>query len=1126
MNGIILALNMNGGADGDAGIDYACSDRLDCLPVLRWASHAGTLISRSDGLIPDFLGNIPTSLVGMLVGGGNGMWGTAAWLANAGESDKALDAFGSFVDRFTGAFHRLAFLDSFLGWLVGIPMLIALCLDLWGRWARSGARSGELARRFGALTVSVCLLFAMGSGATATGDGSTPGFMSPWWMARTAVNATSDAADHINEVIRDVKEDVGLGLASDKTENLLSCRRYLNALDNGSAVSGKANDYAGALNSMWEETGLRIWIRSTFGEGSGGTDVFCRALESRVGATAEEMASITRQGMNQADKGNGNNRTLDWKAPAWWPNLADIPGSGGFKWPWDNDDANSDTGEGTATSKQLDRILTVFDVCGMKESGKIYVKPGFNFPQAIKGSSRTDAGTRDRDDRHKGADGPTGLTLASCQAMLTGYDWDDDSGDYFIVDEKGDIITSDDKGKEIANLTQLFDLNTKNTDLNATITAHGGGELKDRLAAAQLIRAQHGDASVADILPAFMFLLSGLVALFLWGAVGGLARIVAYGMVSVLAMSLYLALFILAVAPDKGRQAVRGSLAKMCGMVVGPTLISAVLSLGSALIVCTYAALNAIGADGSSSGGLGALCAVALFAPIGYLMFIRWLCMSVWRIGDPLSWPGLSQMMGFGKMMGDGLKTVAGGIAGGVGALVGGAGVMGALGAGLNAAGHGRGVFASFMGGRRDGQWEKWREGRTGQGGAPGTGPASEADRAAGDKAAEENGASDTAPKPDGFDPGIDPSSGERYTFTQGEYETMRARRRRILRAEARRKGLHGAEARNYVEHAMHSADVDAAIRQDAQALHDTPGMGGVFDAARQAAGGDDYEIAPFRSKTLDKVSAKAAKVTQAAADSKGGQAVRGVVAGAADLAHEAIPAAQEGMAPLLGVPAQMGAALAGVPGLAGDAAAGLGRVIADSPFGRTLAPITAPVAAAAGALAPKAAHAAATGVGAAAQATARFAAAHPKTTAVAGAIAATAIAPVGLPALIAGGVAGRMASGMAAPEARRAAADRARAAFTPVAHAADRAEAVVHAATVPVAAAFGEAATAAHKARAEALNRKGGGAAERVTPTTFDAARTLDMPDMGWNTEDMDARDTEVLGDDWRKWADDHAGA
>ena len=1135
MNGVILALNTpSAGADtGGMGLDWLCSDRLDCLPVLRWASHAGTLVSRNDGLLPDFLGNIPTSLVGMLDGAGNGMWGTAAWLANGGEPEAALDTFGLWANRFTAAFHTLAFRDSFIGWLVGIPTLIALILGLWGRWARTGGRSGELARRVGALTVSVCLLYGMGAGAASSE--TTPGFMSPWWMARTAVHAVKDAGDTVTAAMLKLKNDAGVGLASKDDDDLLSCRRYLYALDQAALVDDGTNDYASALNSMWEETGLRVWIRSTFGEGEGGTTVFCRALESRVGASAQEMASITSEGAGRGD--TQQHHALDWRAPAWWPNLADIPGSGGFKWPWESEDANADSGEGTASSKQLDRILTVFDACGMRGDGTIYVRPGFNFPQAIEGSSRNDAGVRDRDTAHENADdSPTGLTLASCQAMLTGWDWDDESDDYFIVDDQGELDRDDTKGEEVANLVQLFDLNTKNTNLNATITANGGGTLKERLAAVQLIRAQHGDASVADILPAFMFLLSGLVALLLWGAVGGLARIVAYGMASVLALSLYLALFILAVAPDKGRRAVMGSLTKMAGMVVGPTIVSAVLSLGSVLIVCVYQVFHVLGADGSTAGGLGALCAIALFAPFGYLAFVRWLCVSVWRIGDPISLPGLSQMMGFGGMMSNGLKTVAGGVAGGVGALVGGAGVVGALGAGLGAVGHGGGVLSSFLHGRREGQWEQWRENRTGQGGAPGTGPASEADRAAADKAAEENGLPDgmgeetpdgDAPNADGFDPGIDPADGGRFTFTQGEYETMRARRRRILRAEARRMGLHGGEARNWVDHAMRSADVDATIRRDAQTLHDTPGMRGVFDEARRAAGGDDYEITPLRPKWFDTAGA------QDGADPKG---VRSVMADAADFAREAIPAAGAGVAPLLDAPMQMGAALAGVPRLASDTAAGLGRMVADSKVGRTLAPVTAPVAAAAGVLAPRAAHAAAALAPAAARGVARFAAAHPKTTMMAGALAATAIAPVGLPALIAGGVAGRTASGMATPEGRRAAAERARRAFAPVAHAADRTLAGVHAATVPVAAAVGEAAAAAHRARAEALDRKGGASAARVSAATLDADMWLEYgDDMGWTEADMDARDAEMLGttpdtpplgDGWRDWAERHPGA
>jgi len=155
----------------------ACGHGLDCLPVLRWASQAGSLTSRNDGILGNWnpmswVSNIQANLTGMLTGAGNGLWSAAAWMSNGAEPDAALAKFGPMANRVAGQVYVALFDPSSVGFFIAIPMLLVMVIGFCAAYTRQGWK--VFFKRFAALCVGFGLFFAMGATSAAHPDSDYP----------------------------------------------------------------------------------------------------------------------------------------------------------------------------------------------------------------------------------------------------------------------------------------------------------------------------------------------------------------------------------------------------------------------------------------------------------------------------------------------------------------------------------------------------------------------------------------------------------------------------------------------------------------------------------------------------------------------------------------------------------------------------------------------------------------------------------------------------------------------------------------------------------------------------------------------------------------------------------------
>ncbi|MFQ7494017.1 MAG: hypothetical protein ACLRL4_10565 [Bifidobacterium bifidum] len=213
---------------------------------------------------------------------GNGLWASAAWLAKISSGMDLSATFGPMSNRLAGNIYQALTSDML------VPSLIALIAIVSGITLVL-ARPGDtraLTKRLTAFSVGIALFFAMGSASTGAGAMvAMPG--SPWWLTQTVTGVVGQAGAGIMKTFNNGLDSAGTFLSSSNTDDKLSCRRYTAALHERSGQTDLTDFSKGvndpilvSLNRMWEETGLRIWARSQFGDGDNGLQTFCRVLET------------------------------------------------------------------------------------------------------------------------------------------------------------------------------------------------------------------------------------------------------------------------------------------------------------------------------------------------------------------------------------------------------------------------------------------------------------------------------------------------------------------------------------------------------------------------------------------------------------------------------------------------------------------------------------------------------------------------------------------------------------------------------------------------------------------------------------------------------------------------------
>lgn len=691
--------------DADAntgdGSTTVCN-QLDCLPILRWSNTIGGLTSRVDDVSlfnpRSWFEAMPANITGIFLSIGNNLWAAAATIERMADGSTAmLDSFGKMANRFTGAVW-----NSLSDWrILSMAIILVVGTSLW-RYVHNGT-----VQAFGQRMVALILGLAMFAtvGIASANNPETPATLTPYWMVTTTSKYIGDVAGSASDALVDKFDHGGTFLAHDYSKNttgdLLSCRNYLHELhvlnQKAAAIDNKSRDTVlTAMNTMWEETALRIYARTQYGPGENADQVFCRVSEYRAGVTAQNMAYITDQAVKD---GSNNKANVAWgddlgDAMAWHPDL----------WEADLDDKDS-----TKVANEdvfLDRWVTMWDVCGYgKQRNNLYARSGWAFVNSIEGSDRgVDESGAPSSDKNG-----TDLVMqcrAAIEAKTTKTGGLNSKLQPSAMSEnktscpkigRESVYCREQKGTasndfvSMKAITNKFNIRTDSNWRSLSQTNNNTTDENVINAAKRTLSYQQGKVTASELGASVVFSLSSIVNLLIWGVGFGLIKMLTLALACLVAAGgLWLGLLFYALSPDKGKRAVVNAAKRVGGMCAAGSVLGLVASTGCLFVMAAMAGLGLINGQGSTTGNTTLFAVASAVLPFVYLWAIRYICVNVWRIGDPFSGEGLFRMIGGQAIMG-GLKTLGGaalgGAAGAIGAAMGGGGVKDMLGAAAHGAG-------------------------------------------------------------------------------------------------------------------------------------------------------------------------------------------------------------------------------------------------------------------------------------------------------------------------------------------------------------------------------------------------------------------------------------------------------
>ncbi len=686
--------------DGDSNV---CSHGLDCLPILRWSNTIGGLTSRVDDVSlfnpRSWFEAVPANITGIFLSIGNNLWAAAATIERMADGSTAmLDSFGKMANRFTGAVW-----NSLSDWrILSMAIILVVGTSLW-RYIHNGT-----VQAFGQRMVALILGLAMFAtvGIASANNPEKPATLTPYWMVTTTSKYIGDVAGSASDALVDEFDHGGTFLAHDYSKNttgdLLSCRNYLHELhvlnQKAAAIDNKSRDTVlTAMNTMWEETALRIYARTQYGLGENADQVFCRVPEYRAGVTAQNMAYITDQAVNDGSN-NKANVARDGglgDAMAWHPDL------------WEADLDNKDSTKVANEDVFLDRWVTMWDVCGYgKQRNNLYARSGWAFVNSIEGSDRGVDKSGDPSSDKNGTD-----LVMQCRAAIEAKTDKKDANpnsklqpsamsenkpscpeigreSVYCREQKG---TASNDFVSMKAITNKFNIRTDSNWRSLSQTNNNTTDENVINAAKRTLSYQQGKVTASELGASVVFSLSAIVNLLIWGVGFGLIKMLTLALACLVAAGgLWLGLLFYALSPDKGKRAVVNAAKRVGGMCAAGSVLGLVASTGCLFVTAAMAGLGLINGQGSTTGNTTLFAVASAVLPFVYLWAIRYICVNVWRIGDPFSGEGLFRMIGGQAIMG-GLKTLGGaalgGAAGAIGAAMGGGGVKDMLGAAAHGAG-------------------------------------------------------------------------------------------------------------------------------------------------------------------------------------------------------------------------------------------------------------------------------------------------------------------------------------------------------------------------------------------------------------------------------------------------------
>ena len=696
-----VTLAKDAGANTGDGSTTVCN-QLDCLPILRWSNTIGGLTSRVDDVSlfnpRSWFEAVPANITGIFLSIGNNLWAAAATIERMADGSTAmLDSFGKMANRFTGAVW-----NSLSDWrILSMAIILVVGTSLW-RYVHNGT-----VQAFGQRMVALILGLAMFAtvGIASANNPETPATLTPYWMVTTTSKYIGDVAGSASDALVDEFDHGGTFLAHDYSKNatgdLLSCRNYLHELhvlnQKAAAIDNKSRDMVlTAMNTMWEETALRIYARTQYGPGENADQVFCRVPEYRTGVTAQDMAYITDQAVNDGSNNKANVARDDGlgDAMAWHPDL----------WEADLDDKDS-----TKVANEdvfLDRWVTMWDVCGYgKQRNNLYARSGWAFVNSIEGSDRgvDESGAPSSDKNgtdlvmqcRAAIEAKTTKTGGLNSKLQPSTMFENNTScpkigreSVYCREQKG---TASDDFVSMKAITNKFNIRTDSNWRSLSQTNNNTTDENVINAAKRTLSYQQGKVTASELGASVVFALSSIVNLLIWGVGFGLIKMLTLALACLVAAGgLWLGLLFYALSPDKGKRAVVNAAKRVGGMCAAGSVLGLAASTGCLFVTAAMAGLGLINGQGSTTGNTTLFAVASAVLPFVYLWAIRYICVNIWRIGDPFSGEGLFKMIGGQAIMG-GLKTLGGaalgGAAGAIGAAMGGGGVRDMLGAAAHGAG-------------------------------------------------------------------------------------------------------------------------------------------------------------------------------------------------------------------------------------------------------------------------------------------------------------------------------------------------------------------------------------------------------------------------------------------------------
>lgn len=710
-----------------------CSPYESCIPLIRWGDVTGPLASRSDSFLAGVVGTItaiPAQIAGSLLSFGNGLYKSAAELVmvSSGTKTSLTASLGPAMNKFVGNIYS-GITGSWA--LFGVIFMVAAIAGMVAVFRGAGTR--VLLQRLGAFLLGIALCISMGAMSVDHPDSPAPG--TPYWVATTVAKLTSELGNGVTSGITQTLENTTATntLAKSNTHDALSCQRYIsqkNGLmhfaEESAKTQGKTIDATvRMLNLMWQESGLRTWGNIQFGNTSFMPILFCRPLEAAAKIEGVKMAAIASSNLEGTAIDTGSTvTTLNGLAPAFNPSalVANKPGQ---QWHETSMD----------TTKSVDRYTTMWMACKIPQkngtiSGTWNWRYGMQFLNRVKGADKDGISSN-----------PSAKSV--CSAAFTGSNAEHNEG-FLISTTKED--NEDDKAaceaknrkseaqkyvaacaekRETDNETLLRALNSKfnlpeeinvtlkgisdgteakNSNWKYMITANNTLNQNKNAETLAAITALHGGYQFADLFAAFMFVLAGLVNFVIWGLLLSFIRI--FGTIAgflIAGPGLMGGFLIYALAPERGKKALKNSAVQLVAMCAVDSIVSLITAIVSTV---TMALMNAISAAMGDNISTTMVALEAIICPLGSLALLRYLCVSVWKVGDPMSMAGLTAIAS-GKAVagkfGSAAKGLAAGVAGGAAALAMGGGIAAAARSVVNGAAGGsisnaavRGMNAGF----------------------------------------------------------------------------------------------------------------------------------------------------------------------------------------------------------------------------------------------------------------------------------------------------------------------------------------------------------------------------------------------------------------------------------------------